>query len=96
MEQSKKGDPWCFGIAAHIGVDAESSLMLKVRGATGSPNDVTEAKALPNGDETKASADAGYQGADKRADAKPEKRSNFAMQPSKRKKLSELGIESAD
>jgi IS5 family transposase len=87
MKQSKKGNQWYFGMKAHIGVDADSGLVHTVRGTTGSANDVTEANALLHGDETEAFGDAGYQGADKRADAKPEVRWNIAMRPGKRKTL---------
>jgi len=87
MKQSKKGNQWYFGMKAHIGVDAESGLVHTVRGTTGSANDVTEANALLHGDETEAFGDAGYQGADKRADAKPHVRWNIAMRPGKRRAL---------
>ena len=87
MKQSKKGNQWYFGMKAHIGVDAESGLVHTVRGTTGSANDVTEANALLHGDETEAFGDAGYHGADKRADAKPELRWNIAMRPGKRRAL---------
>jgi len=87
MKQSKKGNQWYFGMKAHIGVDAESGLVHTVRGTTGSTNDVTEANALLHGDETEAFGDAGYQGADKRADARPQVRWNIAMRPGKRRAL---------
>ncbi len=66
---------------------ADSGLVHTVRGTTGSVNDVTEANALLHGDEAEAFGDAGYQGADKRADAKPGVRWNIAMRPGKRKTL---------
>ena len=87
MKQSKKGNQWYFGMKAHIGVDAESGLVHTVRGTTGSANDVTEANALLHGEETEAWGDAGYQGAHKRADAKPDVRWNIAMRPGKRAAL---------
>ena len=87
MKQSKNGNQWYFGMKAHIGVDAESGLVHTVRGTTGSTNDVTEANALLHGDETEAFGDAGYQGADKRADARPQVRWNIAMRPGKRRAL---------
>ena len=54
MRQSQKGQPWYFGMKAHIGVDAESGLVHTVRGTTGSVNDVVEANALLHGKETEA------------------------------------------
>jgi len=87
MKQSKKGQQWYFGMKAHIGVDAESGLVHSVRGTAGSVNDVVEANSLLHGEETQAFGDAGYQGADKRPDAKEGVRWNVAMRPGKRKQL---------
>ncbi len=87
MKQSQKGNQLYFGMKAHIGVDAESGLVHTVRSTTGSANDVTEANALLHGEETETFGDAGYQGADKRADAKPQVRWNIAMRPGKRRAL---------
>jgi len=87
MEQSKKGNHWCIGIKAQIGVDADSGLVHKVCGTAGSVNDMTEANALLHGEEREALGDAGYQGAHKRPDAKPEVSWNVAMRPGKRRAL---------
>ena len=87
MHQSKKGNQWYFGMKAHIGVDAESGLVHTVRGTSGNVNDVVEANALLHGDETEVFADAGYQGAHKRPDAKSGVFWNIAMRPGKRAAL---------
>jgi IS5 family transposase len=87
MHQSKKGNQWYFGMKAHIGADAESGLVHTVRGTSGNVNDVVEANALLHGQESDAFGDAGYQGAEKRADAKPKVRWNIAMRPGKRAAL---------
>ena len=87
MHQSKKGQQWYFGMKAHIGVDAESGLVHTVRGTAGNVNDVLEANALLHGQETSAYGDAGYQGADKRPDAKSTMRWHIAMHPGKRRAL---------
>ena len=87
MHQAKKGNQWYFGMKAHIGVDAESGLVHTVRGTSGNVNDVVEANSLLHGDETEAFADAGYQGAHKRPDAKSSVRWNIAMRPGKRAAL---------
>ena len=87
MHQSKKGNQWYFGMKAHIGADAESGLVHTVRGTSGNVNDVVQANALLHGQETEAFGDAGYQGAEKRADAKPKVRWNIAMRPGKRAAL---------
>lgn len=87
MHQSKKGNQWYFGMKAHIGVDAESGLVHTVRATAGNVNDVVEANALLHGHETDAFGDAGYQGADKRDDARPGVRWSVAMRPGKRAAL---------
>lgn len=87
MHQSKKGKQWYFGMKAHIGVDAESGLVHTVRGTAGNVNDVVQANALLHGQEVDAFGDAGYQGADKRDDAKPGVRWCVAMRPGKRAAL---------
>ena len=87
MHQSKKGNQWYFGMKAHIGVDADSGLVHTVRATAGNVNDVLEANTLLHGEETDAWGDAGYQGADKRPDARSGVRWNIAMRPGKRKQL---------
>jgi IS5 family transposase len=87
MHQSKKGNQWYFGMKAHIGVDAESGLVHTVRGTAGNVNDVVEANSLLHGQETVVFTDAGYQGVDKRPDAKPDVTWHVAMRPGKRRAL---------
>jgi transposase, IS5 family len=79
---------------AHIGVDAESGLVHTLRGTAGNVNDLVEANALLHGQESDAFGDAGYQGADKRDDARPGVRWCGSMRPGKRAaldKTSKLG-----
>lgn len=87
MKQSRKGQQWYFGMKAHIGVDAESGLVHTVRGTAGSVNDVVEANQLLHGQERQVFADAGYQGADKRADAREGVEWLVALRPGKRRTL---------
>jgi IS5 family transposase len=87
MHQSKKGQQWFFGMKAHIGVDAESGLVHTVRGTSGNVSDVVEANSLLHGQETDVFADAGYQGAHKRPDAKADVQWHVAMRPGLRKLL---------
>ena len=87
MHSSKKGNQWHFAMKAHIGVDAESGLVHTVRGTAGHVADVTEGNSLLHGDETVVFADAGYQGANKRLDAKAGVRWQAAMRPGKRREL---------
>ena len=72
---------------AHIGVDAESGLVHSVTGTAANVNDVVEANSLLHGDERDVFADAGYQGAHKRADAKDGVNWHVAMRPGKRRAL---------
>jgi IS5 family transposase len=90
MHQAKKGNQWHFGMKAHIGVDAESGLVHSVIGTAANVNDVTQGHDLLHGKETVVFADAGYQGADKRAEATGVKW-QVAMRPSKRRALADSG-----
>jgi len=72
MHSIKKGNHWHFGMKANIGVDAESGLVHTMRGMAGNVADITEGNALLHGEETVVDANAGYQGGEKRPDAKPD------------------------
>jgi IS5 family transposase len=87
MHSSKKGKQWYFGMKAHIGVDADSGLVHSVRGTSGHVSDIAEGNSLLHGEEKFAYGDAGYQGIDKRPDAKAGVIWHIAMRPGKRKKL---------
>ena len=87
MHSSKKGNQWYFGMKAHIGVDAESGLVHTVRGTSGHVSDIAEGNSLLHGQETPAFGDAGYQGIEKREDAKTGVTWHIAMGPGKRKAL---------
>ena len=87
MHSSQKGNEWHFGMKAHIGVDADSGLVHTVRGTSGNVSDVVEGNSLLHGQETDVYADAGYQGAEKRPDAKKDVTWHVAMRPGKRKAL---------
>src|SRR5665647_2515072 len=87
MHSSKKGNQWYFGMKAHIGADAESGLVHTVRGTSGHVSDIAEGNTLLHGQETVAFGDAGYQGIEKRPDAKTGVTWHVAMRPGKRKAL---------
>jgi IS5 family transposase len=87
MHSSKKGEQMYFGMKAHIGADADSGLVHTVRGTSGNVHDVIEGNSLLHGDETLAFGDAGYQGVDKRPDAKQGVKWHIAMRPGKRRAL---------
>ena len=91
MHQSKKGEQWYFGMKAHIGVDAESGLVHTVKGTAGNVSDVVEANSLLHGQEQVVFADSGYQGANKRPDAKPGVSWQVARRPSSRKPFERAG-----
>ena len=87
MHQTKKGNQWHFGMKAHIGVDADSGMVHTVRGTAANVNDVVEGNSLLHGQETEVFADAGYQGAHKRPDAREGTTWHVAMRSGKRKAL---------
>ena len=87
MHSSKKGQQMYFGMKAHIGADAESGLVHTVRGTSGNVHDVTEGNSLLHGQETHAYGDAGYQGIEKRPDARAGVNWHIAMRPGKRRAL---------
>ena len=87
MHQSKKGNQWYFGMKAHIGVDAESGLVHTVRSTAGHVNDLVEGNSLLHGEETGAFGGAGYQGVDKRPDAKLDVTWHVAIRPGRCKAL---------
>lgn len=87
MHSSKKGNQWYFGMKAHIGVDADSGLVHSLRGTSGHVSDIAEGNSLLHGQEKLGFGDAGYQGIEKRPDAKADVIWHIAMRPGKRKKL---------
>lgn len=87
MHSSKKGNQWYFGMKAHIGVDAQSGLVHTVRGTAGHISDIAQAHTVLHGQERVAFGDAGYQGVEKRPDAKADVTWHVAMRPGKRKAL---------
>jgi IS5 family transposase len=87
MHQSKKGNGWFFGMKCHIGVDADSGLVHTVRGTSGHVNDVVEANSLLHRQERVVFADAGYQGAARRPDARAGVNWRIALRLGKRRAL---------
>ncbi|MFO1298100.1 MAG: IS5 family transposase [Rubrivivax sp.] len=91
MKQTKKGNQWHFGMKAHVGVDAQSGLVHSLRGTAANVNDVVPANSLLHGKERVVFADAGYQGANKRPDAKPDVTWHVARRPSSRRPFEKEG-----
>ncbi len=86
MHQTKKGNQWYFGMKAHIGADRDSGLVHTVVGTAANVNDVTVGNDLLHGKEKDVFADAGYQGADGRPQARTGVNWHVAMRPSVRRK----------
>jgi len=87
MHQTRKGNQWYFGMKAHVGVDAESSLVHSLIGTAANVADVTQAHDLLHGEETVAFGDAGYTGVGKRPERKRSITWHVAMRPGKRRAL---------
>jgi len=68
MHQTRKGNQWYFGMKAHIGADRDSKLVHTVVVTAANVADVTKTAELLHGQEQQVHADAGYTGADKRAE----------------------------
>jgi IS5 family transposase len=66
MHQAKKGNPWFFGMKAHIGVDDASGLVHHVECTAANVSDVTQAHKLLHGKEDVVFGDSGYTGVEKR------------------------------
>ena len=60
MTSSKKGNPWHFGMKAHIGVDTAHGLVHTLEVTTGKVSDDNMAETLLHGDEATAHGDRGY------------------------------------
>ena len=71
MHQTKKGNEWHFGMKAHIGTDLRG-VVHTVVGTAANVADVACAHLLLHGEETTASADAGYLGVEKRPEVQKE------------------------
>ncbi|QJQ11556.1 IS5 family transposase [Pseudomonas putida] len=87
MHQTKKGNQYFFGMKSHIGVDAESGLVLSVVGTAANVANVTQVDQLLHCEESYVCGDAGYNGVEKR----PEHESrqmiwSIAARPSSAKK----------
>ena len=87
MHQTKKGNIRPFGMKAHIGVDAQSSLVHMVKVTSANFKDVVEGNDLLLGDETDGIGDAGYQVTHKRHDGKDGVTWHEAMRPSQPRAL---------
>jgi len=73
MKQTKKGNQWHFGMKAHIGVDAATGLVHSATVTSANVADVTQVHELLHGSESVVHGDAGYTGAEHRAEVRDRK-----------------------
>ena len=62
MHQTRKGNPWYFGLKAHIGVDSQAGIVPSVCTTAASVADMHRLPDLLHGEERKVWGDGGYQG----------------------------------
>ena len=85
---TQKGNPWHFGMKAHLGADAPSGLVHPLGTTATHTPDVTPAHALLHGEERIAFGDAGDQGVEKcEANRTPEVKWPVALRPGQRRAL---------
>ena len=68
MHQTKKGNPWYFGMKAHLGADRDSKLVHTVVVPAANVAAITKTAELLHGEEQQVQADAGYTGVEQRAE----------------------------
>jgi IS5 family transposase len=68
MHQPKKGNPWYFGMKAHIDADRDSKLVHPVVVTAANVADIPQTAELLHGQEQQVPADAGYPGVEKRSE----------------------------
>jgi transposase, IS5 family len=66
MHQTKKGNPWHFGMKAHIGADDACGVVHSVHTTAANEADVAHTHEVPHGQEQRVSMDAGHVGIQKR------------------------------
>jgi IS5 family transposase len=66
MRSTLKGQPWYFGMKAHIGVDAASDLVYRVSATAANTADVVQAHECLHRQEKVSDGDAAYQGVEER------------------------------
>jgi len=62
MHQTRKGNQWCFGMKAHIGVDSQTRLIHSVAATAANVHDSQLLGDLLHGDETRVWGDSAYTG----------------------------------
>jgi IS5 family transposase len=90
-KHTKKGNPYHFGMKAHIGVDADSGIVHSIAITGANVADISMADDLIRDNDDTVLTDAGYQGLEKHEKTKG-KAVLVAMRPGKRKLLSKNSI----
>ncbi len=62
MHQTKKGNQWCFGMKAHVGVDSKEGIVHSAEATAANTADSKMLTELLHGNERKVWGDAAYQG----------------------------------
>ncbi|MGH9511111.1 MAG: transposase [Terriglobales bacterium] len=62
MHQAKKGNPWCFGMRAHVGVDSKTKIIHTAGATAANVADSTVLPDLLHGEETRVWGDQAYRG----------------------------------
>src|SRR5205814_8082736 len=88
--QTKKGNQWYFGMKAHIGADRDSKLVHTVVVTAANVADITKTAELLHGQEQQVHGDAGYTGAEKRAEMMALERKMYWQLARKRVKLNRV------
>jgi transposase, IS5 family len=81
MHPAKKGNQWCFGMKAHVGVDSKEGI---VHSAEATAANVADSKMLPellHGNESKVWGDAAYQGQEEKKSRQGSPRAGCDLAP---------------
>jgi transposase, IS5 family len=62
MHQTKKGNQWCFGMKAHVGVDSKTKIIHSAVATAANVADSTVLPDLLHGEETRVWGDPAYKG----------------------------------
>ena len=90
MHQTRKGNPWSFGMKVHIGVDSRSKIIHSVVATAASLHDSTVLADLLHGEETRVWGDSAYAGQKKvLAQAAPHARDWTQRKGSRHRKLTD-------
>lgn len=70
MHQTRIGNEWHFGMKMHIGVDDTLGIIHSIETTAANAHDITQTTQLLNGGVNRVWGDAGYQGIERRDEAR--------------------------